>query len=49
MCFARLTSKDGTETAVNLDLVELMKADGTGTRGILPRLGGWVVRAREHG
>jgi hypothetical protein len=36
MCFARLTSKDGTETAVNLDLVELMKADGTGTRLFFP-------------
>lgn len=36
MRFARLTSKDGTETAVNLDLVELMKADGTGTRLFFP-------------
>jgi hypothetical protein len=49
MRFARLTSKDGTMTAVNLDLVELMKADETGTRLFFPRLGGWVVRAREHG
>ena len=36
MRFARLTSKDGTMTAVNLDLVELMKADETGTRLFFP-------------
>ena len=48
MCFARLTSKDGTETAVNLDLVELMKADGTGTRLFFParRMGCSCARAR---
>ena len=28
MRFARLTSKDGTQTAVNLDLVELMSEGG---------------------
>ena len=36
MRFARLTSKDGTQTAVNLDRVELMKADETGTRLFFP-------------
>ena len=36
MRFVRLTSKDGTQTAVNLDLVALMKPDGTGTRLFFP-------------
>jgi len=36
MRFARLTSKDGTQTAVNLDRVELIKADETGTRRFFP-------------
>jgi len=36
MRFARLTSKDGTQTAVNLDRVELIKADETGTRLFFP-------------
>ena len=36
MRFARLTSKGGTQTAVNLDRVELMKADETGTRLFFP-------------
>jgi hypothetical protein len=48
MRFARLTSKDGTMTAVNLDLVELMKADETGTRLFFPGSedGLFVPRAR---
>ena len=36
MRFARLTSKDGTMTAVNLDRVELMKPYETGRRLFFP-------------
>ena len=48
MRFARLTSKDGTQTAVNLDLVELMKADerARGYSSPARRMGCSCARAR---